>query len=138
MGMAILTDLGKLALFENEISWAGMKMILFSAPGVVDEETEYADLTLGAYSGYAEQNVALGAPAIDDDHRAVREMTTLRFQHDGGGSDDTIEGWGIYQIIDAVEVLIAVKLFDEGPKTFAAGGDFVDIPLEWRIFQPEP
>lgn len=136
MGQAILTEVGRLALAEGTIDWDDLWMFLFVEPDDVDVETVAADLTAADFSGYAPQQCDFSAPAIDGSHRAVRTLTVLRFQHNGGPTPDTVEGWGIAQGNNPGDPVLVVKLFDEGPMTFAASGDFIDVPLDWRILQP--
>lgn len=136
MGQAIMTDAGRAYMAQRGLPGATLTMMLFSSPTVVGFGTVAGDLTEAIYSGYDPHDVVFPEFATDGSHRAVSEMVTLRFQHDGGGTPDVIQGYAIVEHYDTTREVYVVKLFDEGEFTFSTEGDFLDIDITARLFQP--
>lgn len=136
MGIGILTAIGRKNAMERGPKYGDQQMILFTDPDDVDFFTVAGDLTEADFSGYAAQTLTWNGIDIVDTYKARCPLPTVRFQHDGGGVSNLVYGWAILGTYDEVGQLFAIKLFDEGPMTFASVGDFVDIDLTALLYQP--
>lgn len=125
MGTMIVTDVGKQKIHDGTLDWNNLKAELFTSPPAVDEETVYGDLLIADFSGHAATDADYGAGDINGAGKSEKVMTEITMQHNGGGTANVCVGWGISDFSSGG--LIFVKLFDEGDKSFAVEGDFVDL-----------
>jgi hypothetical protein len=97
-----------------------------SVSGGLGPDTVLADMVEAAYSGYAAQTALVydfSLVTIVDDHAESTGDTKL-FQHNGGGTSNTVDGW--YLTDDTEGLLVAVEPLDT-PKDFGSAADFLNI-----------
>ena len=134
MGQMIVTDLGREALLGSAINFANMQLFLFQDPTTIDRTLVDADITEADFSGYGAESVVYGAPEQDIGGEWVRIMPSKVFAHNGGGTANTIWGWGARDISSSH--IWWAKIFDAAPVTFATAGDFRTLNSFIILTQP--
>jgi len=114
---------------------AQLRVILFTAPTSIDEETELSDLTEADFSGYSRETPSFPASTINGNGNALSAGSTVTFTHSGGGTDNTIVGWAL--IHEAANLAIGIEPLS-APVTLDTGGQFIDVTPQAYLGQLSP
>lgn len=112
-----------LQAIDNNISF---HCLLWKNDITPDLDTEYADLTLCDFSGYATVETTFGAITINDDDNAEFTGSLCQFIHDGGATSNDVYGWCI--IGDpGTPIILAIERFSDAPRSMAIEDDEIDV-----------
>lgn len=134
MGVLIIPDEGKeyIAKFGLAVNPSSYRQVrLFKNNFTPTVATVRGDITEANYNGY--NGVAIGwtLNGIVGGDLYEWVMNDQLFQKTAGGTSNTCYGWYIDDYIEAK--LIAIKLFDAGPKSFVLGGDAVTVSATFQL-----
>lgn len=109
---------------------------LFTAPTAPDVTTNLAGVTPATFPGYAAVTPSgWGGAAIDANGNAAQAPSAITFTQNADDTPQDVYGWYLYE--NAV-ALFLIKLFDDGPQTFSANGDFRTLNLTAYLGQLAP